>query len=100
MDYTISTNANIASIQLSGQFTFSDTQNFKQILELVGGNHTKSISLNFENVTFIDSAGMGMLLLLRDECQANKINISIHSTHGQVEKIFYISKFDQLFSIH
>jgi anti-anti-sigma factor len=90
----------ITSIQLSGQLTFTDTQNFKPILELVANNEIKAVNLDFTNVTFIDSAGMGMLLLLRDECQKNKIALSIHSITGQVEKIFNISKFDQLFSIH
>jgi len=100
MNYTINETETMISLQLSGQFTFADTQNFKPILEMVKSNHARAISLNFGDVTFIDSAGMGMLLLLRDECQAHKIPLSIHSTQGQVEKIFYISKFDQLFSIH
>jgi len=85
---------------MSGQFTFADTHNFKPILDLVSGGKVKTISFDFADVTFIDSAGMGMLLLLRDECQSRKIPLSIHSTQGQVQKIFHISKFDKLFSIH
>lgn len=99
MDYTINSNENGSSVQMSGQFTFADTQNFKPIIELVIGDKVQTMSLDFSDVTFIDSAGMGMLLLLRDECQNRNIPISIHSPQGQVAKIFQISRFDALFSI-
>lgn len=99
MDYSTATSGQVTNIKLTGQFTFSDTQKFKNILDLVTEGQVKSISLNFSDITFIDSASMGMLLLLRDECQARNISLNIHSPQGQVEKIFTISKFDQLFSI-
>lgn len=100
MEYIVNENeTGLASVQLSGQFTFADTQAFKSILDIVISEQAKAISLDFSDVTFIDSAGMGMLLLLRDECQLRNIPLSIHSVYGQVEKIFYISKFDQLFSL-
>ena len=100
MEYQIQNNGNSTTIIMSGSFTFTDNQNFKPIIELASGNHTREISFDFGGVDFIDSAGMGMLLLLRDNCNANKISLSIHSVYGQVEKIFNISKFDQLFSIN
>lgn len=99
MEYNIATSGQTTAIKLTGQFTFSDTQKFKNILDLVSENKAKAISLDFADITFIDSACMGMLLLLRDECQSRKISLNIHSPQGQVEKIFTISKFDQLFSI-
>jgi len=99
MEYKIQRIEGAIHIDMSGQFTFSDNQNFKQILELANGVHTKEIALNLGGVGFIDSAGMGMLLLLRDSCQSNKVALVITGIHGQVEKIFNISKFDQLFTI-
>ena len=100
MDYIVNPHDGGTSVQMSGQFTFADTHNFKTIIDLVTNNQVKAFSLDFANLTFIDSAGMGILLLLRDECLVHKIPLSIHSTQGQVKKIFHISKFDQLFSIY
>jgi len=87
-------------ITLKGQFTFAENHQFKRILELTQQPGVQFLEIDFADVDFIDSAGLGMLLLLRDECQNRHIPISIHSAQGQVEKIFMISKFDQLFSIH
>ncbi len=84
---------------MTGQFTFSDTHKFKNILDSLANNKTQAITLDFSDITFIDSSSMGMLLLLRDECDSRKISLKIQSPQGQVKKIFTISKFDQLFSI-
>lgn len=99
MEYNIAASGHTTSVKLKGQFTFSDTQKFKNILGLLNQGELKAISLDFSDITFIDSACMGMLLLLRDECQGRKVSLNLLSPQGQVDKIFTISKFDQLFSI-
>lgn len=100
MDFTIIPLDHNTTVKLNGQFTFTDAHKFRNIIELVTEQKVPSLILDFSGVSFIDSAAMGMLLLLRDECNSRKIPVSIHSTHGQVEKIFVISKFDQLFPIY
>ncbi|NBO17628.1 MAG: anti-sigma factor antagonist [Proteobacteria bacterium] len=99
MEYVINQQDSTRRIVMSGQFTFSDNQKFKQVLALLDDSQMKALVVDFTEVDFIDSAGLGMLLLLRDECQARNIAISIAAAKGQVEKIFLISKFDQLFSM-
>lgn len=99
MDFHVASLNDHASICLSGQFTFSDAQKFKSIVSVVKDNPVKAVNLDFSDVTFIDSAGMGMLLLLRDECQNHNIPVTISAAKGQVGRVFMISKFDQLFSM-
>ena len=99
MDYTVINPTGDIQLLLSGQFTFSDNLKFKHILEMLSTPGVSSLTLDFGSIDFIDSAGLGMLLLLRDECQQRNISISIVSAQGQVHKIFLISKFDQLFSM-
>lgn len=99
MEYSVTAPDHTTSIKLKGQFTFTDAQKFKDILDLLDKSEIKEMSLDFSEITFIDSACMGMLLLLRDECQSRDIFLNIHSINGQVEKIFSISKFDQIFAV-
>lgn len=98
MDFTVTTQNKEKHFALSGQFTFADNVKFRQITEALKEGGINAVVMDFSSVTFIDSAGLGMLLLFRDECQHHKIPVSIHTATGQVEKIFAISKFDQLFS--
>lgn len=99
MEYNVAASDHTISIKLNGKFTFADAQKFKDILDLLDRQELKNIELDFSNITFIDSACMGMLLLLRDECQYRDIYLNIHSPKGQVKKIFALSKFDQIFLI-
>jgi anti-anti-sigma factor len=100
MKFTAHDDTERKRITLSGSFTFNDNRNFKPLLEMLRQDKPKSLELDFAEVEFIDSAGLGMLLLLRDECEEQRVRISIHAVRGQVEKIFLISKFDQLFALH
>lgn len=99
MEYSVTEHGHTTSIKLRGQFTFNDAQKFKDILDLLDKSVIKKINLDFAEITFVDSACMGMLLLLRDECQSHDISLNINSINGQVEKVFLISKFDRLFVV-
>lgn len=99
MDYITTKPGEDRHISLTGQLTFADNAKFREILNMVEQENLRSLVLDFSKLEFIDSAGLGMLLLLRDACQPRNISIAISSAKGQVEKIFLISKFDQLFSM-
>jgi len=99
MDYSVLNYHPDRSVVLSGNFTFGDTQKFKAIIDSACSDRVQSITLDFAKVEFIDSVGLGMMLLLRNQCQENNISINVGGAGGQVEKMFILSKFDQLFPI-
>lgn len=99
MEYAITHSNLLTHVRLTGQFTFTDHQKFRRIIEDVRERKSESVKMDFTAVDFIDSAGLGMLLLLREECHNLHIALSLHGAHGQVEKIFMISKFDELFRL-
>lgn len=99
MEFTIIEQNKHVQVQLRGQFTFADNQKFKELLERVYAYELSGMTLDFEHIDFIDSAGLGMLLLLRDNCNSKNIQLVLMHPRGQVEKIFTISRFEQLFSV-
>jgi len=98
MDYTVTDMGTQKRIEMAGRFTFADNQKFRKIIGMLSGDASSAIAFDFAGVEFIDSAGLGMMLLFRDECMKRKVALSISGACGQVEKIFKISKFDQIFS--
>jgi anti-anti-sigma factor len=82
---------------MKGRFTFNDNQKFKTIINLLDQPDIRTIALDFSHVDFIDSAALGMLLLLRDEAQKQDIRISLQNPNGQIQKIFELTKINQLF---
>ena len=90
---------NGARVSISGEFTFSDHAAFKAVADRVFEGKAWPIVIDLAKLEFIDSAGLGMLLIVRDE--ANKANRSLvlSGPKGQVKRMFEVTKFDTLFTV-
>jgi stage II sporulation protein AA (anti-sigma F factor antagonist) len=94
------TQNNAKKIVLNGHFTAMDHDQFRAILEdLKSAEGPLSCAVDLENLDFIDSGGLGMLLLLRDVCMKQKMALSLNNAKGDVMRILDIAKFDQLFKV-
>jgi anti-anti-sigma factor len=99
MECNIDNHGGHITARLSGQFIFTDHPTFKPILLAAENSAVNAISIDISRVEFIDSAGLGMLLLLRDMCEKHQKKLMILRPSGQVKKVFDISKFEHLFTI-
>lgn len=87
-------------LTLCGRFTFEDNEKFRKALnsaEQAGCGH---ITVNLEGLEYIDSSGLGMLLLLREIGDTLSARIELCHAKGQPLKLFEISKFGTLFDMH
>jgi anti-anti-sigma factor len=100
MEYSITTHDNRWIVALNGSFTFTDNQKFRDIISEVKKERLNSVELDMSNVEFIDSAALGMLLLLKDETAAHNTSVILKSPSGQVKKMLELSKFETLFTIN
>lgn len=90
----------IGSIALAGRFDFSVFRRFRDSYEpLLGASRITEIRVCLAGVELMDSAALGMLLLLRDKAEARGKRVSLsHCTPG-VRDIFRAASFDQLFQL-
>lgn len=99
MDYTIDRAGSAQTVCLRGRFTFSDHGNFKKIVDGLVADRVTACTLDFQDVDFIDSSGLGMLLILRESLEKIGGKVTLLVPPGQVEKMLRISQFDQMFAI-
>jgi anti-anti-sigma factor len=99
MECTFETNHSTLSVKISGQFLFTDHNKFRSVLSAAEDPGVNVLQIDLSGVDFIDSAGLGMLLLLRDQCEKASKSLQLSGAAGQVKKVFDISKFEHLFSI-
>jgi anti-anti-sigma factor len=99
MEYIKHFNESNCDIVLNGRFTFNDHAKFREVFGLLSDGKISSLSIDFTNLEFIDSAGLGILLLLRDEAAKKKLSLTFKNPVNQVHKMFKISKFYDLFHI-
>ena len=95
MDYSISGSGEDVEVALSGRFTLVDNEKFREILKELKGGSIRSSVIDLSRVEYMDSAGLGMLILLKDASEEKGFKVSLRSPQGQVRKILEISRFDE-----
>ena len=99
MKYAINSTPEKVHISIEGRLTYTDYNNFKYITNALGEHINQNYIIDLSDLDFIDSAGMGMLLLARDQASKHKGNITIKGPQGQVKKMLELGKFDTIFLI-
>ncbi len=86
-------------LSLAGKIGFGDHRTFQGIIEELMGSGASSCIVDLSALDHIDSAGLGLLIVLNDSGQAEKINISVRGAHGQVEEMLELTNFSQIMNI-
>jgi anti-anti-sigma factor len=100
MEVTIEKAAGRARVRLAGHFDFSSSLEFRKALKpLLEDVEVKIIAIDFDKVPFMDSSGLGMLLLLRDQALQAKSEVVLCACSPFIMKMLAVSQFDKLFRI-
>ena len=88
-----------SKVSISGEFTFIDHTAFKAIATRLLERQGRPIVIDLTRLEFIDSAGLGMLLIVRDEADKAGRTLVLRGPCGQVKRMFDVTKFDTLFTV-
>jgi anti-anti-sigma factor len=86
-------------VRISGEFTFTDHSAFKSMMSRLFNGRGSAVTIDLAKLEFIDSAGLGMLLLARDEAKKAERALVLRGPIGQVKRMFGVTKFDTLFAV-
>lgn len=90
-----------AVLALDGRFDFSAHRDFRSAYgEALSNGAIKEIAIDFAKVQYMDSAALGMLLLLRQGAEENRKTISLRGAAGSVLKVLEIANFGKLFKLN
>ena len=99
MDCKQSTVGETHTANFSGRFTFSDNVVFRELLGVFSKPEVKTLVIEMSGVEFIDSAGLGMLLVAKDEADKRGKALVIKGPQGHVKKLFEASRFYNILRI-
>lgn len=88
-----------ANVSFSGELTFSDHVAFRELADRVATSKQKTIVFELSSLDFIDSAGLGMLLIAREEAHKAGRILVLRGAKGQVGRMFGLTKFETLFGV-
>ncbi len=85
-------------INIEGRFDFSQHQAFRAAMEAAGGR-IRNFTVDLSRSEYMDSAALGMLLLLLEKAGGNRERVRLINPNQNVRKILEIANFDKLFTL-
>lgn len=85
-------------IYMKGRLTFAERSDFRDLLleDSIGCDH---LVLDMRDLLFLDSSGLGMLLIANDQLTKKGMKLSIRGAHSQVAHVLRISQLSKIFPI-
>jgi HptB-dependent secretion and biofilm anti anti-sigma factor len=86
-------------LMLRDELVFSDRTSFDAVIEKLISRQKKVIVVDFSGLEYMDSAGLGMLLTLRDHAERNGMDVRLRQPKAVVQELLQLACFDSLFPI-
>ncbi|MGE5505969.1 MAG: STAS domain-containing protein [Actinomycetota bacterium] len=99
MKYEIAMGAGGPVLVLRDQLTYSDRDAFEALIADLLARASKNVTVDLNALDYMDSAGLGMLLTLRDQAQRRAAEVVLRRPKGDVAELLALACFDSLFVI-
>ncbi|RTL51354.1 MAG: anti-sigma factor antagonist [Rhodocyclaceae bacterium] len=99
MNIQLSFHDHASVIQLTGRFEFSAHPEFRGACGKALAHHAAEIRVDLSGVEYMDSAALGMLLLLRDKATVSARQVVLMKPSDNVSKVLTVANFSRMFEI-
>ena len=99
MKYEISDVNSRRTLALRDQLTFADRAAVDAVIPQLLAGGIRALDVSLERLDYMDSAGLGMLLTLRDQAGKANVVVRLVKPRGDVKELLTLACFDTLFAI-
>jgi anti-anti-sigma factor len=99
MDYRIDSNGTQTRVTIAGRLTFSDHGKVRNLIQEMVNSTAKRVVLDLSKLDFVDSSGLGMLLVAREELVQSRKSFVLRGAQGQVKRVLAVAQLDKVFEI-
>lgn len=99
MDIKVERDEQRITVYLSGSIDIPGAEKLKQVLNRILKEKAKEVAIDFEEVTFIGSSGIGKLLLFYKNFTSIGCNVKIVNLNSELKALFKTIKLDKLFNL-
>lgn len=90
----------LVTLRPQGRFDFNSFRDFRSNYEVaLAQDGVKCVLVDLQQVQYIDSAALGILLLLRDKAAPQGIKVELANLQGTVKDVLEIANFHKIFTI-
>jgi anti-sigma B factor antagonist len=92
--------ASASIIDISGEVTASSDGALRQAYEQASGERTRAVILNFTQLEYMNSSGIGLLVTLLVRANRNKQRLLAFGLNEHYRQIFNLTRLDEAIGIH
>jgi anti-sigma B factor antagonist len=97
--YEITDDESGPTLVLKDQLTFADREVFDTVIDKLLARKRRSVAVDLGGLDYMDSAGLGMLLTLRDHAERGGAQVKLRRPRSEVRELLELACFDSLFAI-
>ncbi|PWC32652.1 STAS domain-containing protein [Azospirillum sp. TSO35-2] len=99
MDFKTTETAEATEVRLTGRLEFTDHDRLGVIAAVVQGARTQRFVIDMIDLEFIDSAGLGMLMILQEEAETRNIKMILRNLRGDVKRSIDLARLGEIIAI-
>lgn len=96
MEYRIDKDGSDVTVVFTGDITFSENVSFRQILKELAESEVQNCTFDLENVGMVDSAGLGMFLIAKEQADTAGWKLTVSGAQGHVASMLKLTKLSDL----
>ncbi len=97
---TTNMSLNIKVIEPTGILDSTKAEEFRQTVDQLLANGAEVILIDLKDITFIDSSGLGTLVVLLKKVKSLNRKLCICSINDQVRMLFELTSMDRVFEVY
>jgi anti-sigma B factor antagonist len=90
---------NFWDVNISGELDVSNADKLKDVLHKIADEKMMDVKINLENLEYIDSTGLGIMIGVLKKLRVNEKEMYILNPRTNVKKIFTITGLDKIFKM-
>ena len=100
MEHSVRREGTTAIISLKGRLTFKYHKEYQKLLDdIMVDQNAKRLEFDLNEVEFMDSAGLGVLLIARQRADKLNAEIVLKRPSTDLKRILTVAQFDRMFTI-
>jgi len=99
MDFSVLNDENRTEVHLSGRMTFIDHEKFRSVIAVFDGPEGHQMTFDLSRLDFVDSSGLGMLIVARDTARRRGLEFCLRGARGDVKRLMTAAKFQKMFTL-
>jgi stage II sporulation protein AA (anti-sigma F factor antagonist) len=99
MEFDSHKTADAIEARLRGRLEFTDHDRLRDIVALLDGAKTRRFVVDVSGLEFIDSAGLGMILILQEEAEQKNIQMVVRGPRDSVRRSIDLAKIGEIVTI-